>query len=99
MGLEVLIAEVARGNHSTLYKYVEADLIAWFLEKYGSIPWFNKQRERSKEGQYEYERPAEKLLKSKFRPGPGNSFMWAIQPTHTNNFYEQWKITGVKVPK
>jgi len=96
MGLEVVIAEVARGNNPKLYQFVEADLIAWFAEKYGSIPWFNKQREKSKERQYEYAPLAEQILKSKFLPGPGNSFQWAIRPTHTNPFHRQWKITGVK---
>ncbi len=96
LGLEVIIAEVVRPNNTTLYQFVEADLIAWFAKKYGSIPWFNRQREKSKEGTYDYEPETEKALKAKLHPGPGNSFNWAIQPTKTNDFFTRWNKKGIK---
>jgi hypothetical protein len=63
---------------------VEADVIRSFHEKYGMLPWFNQQRERSKENQYDYEPDVEAKLRSLLNVGSGNSFLWAIRPTHNN---------------
>lgn len=82
--IELHVAEVKRPNNTDLCEYVEADMIRWFREEYGYLPWFNQQRERSKEGQYEYEAEVEKKLRSLLGVGSGNKFLWAIRPTHNN---------------
>jgi len=78
------IAEVKRRNNTELCEYVEADLIKWFVEKYGMLPWFNRQRERSKESIYSYAADAERSLRQVIAVGSGNSFLWALRPTHNN---------------
>lgn len=90
LGVEVHIAEIARRNHKTLYQYVEADLIRWFAEGYESLPWFNQQRERTKEEQYEYEPAATRLLQRHLGVGSGSAFLWAIKPTHNNDQHEPY---------
>lgn len=91
MGLEVRIAEITRRKNKTLYQYIEADLLRWFAEDYGSLPWFNRQRERGKESQYEYEREAELCIRRHLGVGAGNEFLWAIKPTHNNEQYEPYE--------
>lgn len=46
--VSVHIAEIARKNHSSLYQYIEADMIYWFAREYGMLPWFNRQREKQR---------------------------------------------------
>lgn len=84
LSVEIHIADVRRQNHSSLCEYVEADMIKWFYDEYGMLPWFNQQRERSKEDQYEYEPDIRAKLRSMLNVGSGNSFLWAIRPTHNN---------------
>lgn len=88
--IEIHVAEVARKNHVDLYRYIEADMIKWFVEENGVLPWFNRQQERSKEGQYSYERTAEQELRRHLGIGAGNSFLWAIRPTHNNDQFEAY---------
>lgn len=59
-------------------------MIRWFREDYGYLPWFNQQRERSKEARYEYEPGVERKLRNLLGVGSGNKFLWAICPTHNN---------------
>ena len=42
--IEIYIAEIARKNQKNLYKYIEADMIRWFVDEFGMLPWFNRQR-------------------------------------------------------
>lgn len=86
--IEIHVAEVKRQNHQNLCEFVEADMIRWFREDYGYLPWFNQQRERSKEECYEYVPEVEKKLRSLLSIGSGNTFLWAIRPTHNNE--EAW---------
>ena len=85
LAVEIHIADIRRQNHTSLCEYVEADMIRWFYEKYGVLPWFNQQRERSKEEQYVYEPEVENKLRSLLNVGSGNAFLWAIRPTHNNH--------------
>jgi len=82
--VEVHVAEVKRQNNTDLCEYVEADMIRWFWEEYDCLPWFNQQRERSKEEHYEYTDDAERKLRALIGVGSGNAFIWAIRPTHNN---------------
>jgi hypothetical protein len=96
VGIEVRIAQVRRRNHDTLYQYIEADLLCWFCEAYGTLPWFNRQRERSKEAQYDYEHAAKQSLTRHLGVGSGNSYLWAIRPTPINDQYAPYnKGAGV----
>ena len=86
--IAVHVAEIKRRNKTDLCEFVEADLIHWFCQKYNLLPWFNRQRERSKEGRYNYDSDAEKAFRDVISVGSGSSFLWAIRPTHNNN--ETW---------
>ncbi len=89
--IEIRIAQISRKNHTTLYQYIEADLIKWFAESHDQRPpWFNRQRERSKEGHYTYDAEAERHLKQQISVGSGNRFLWAISPTQNNEQYEAY---------
>jgi hypothetical protein len=43
LALEIRISEIARKNHATLYQHIEADLLRWFSDAHGALPWFNRQ--------------------------------------------------------
>lgn len=90
ISIKVHIAQVARPNHKSLYQHIEADMIKWFSEKYEMLPWFNQQRERSKEGGYVYSPDAEKELRRYLLNGSGNSFLWSIRPTKDNDQYDHY---------
>lgn len=90
MGIEVRIADVARRNNDTLYQYIEADLLRWFFEKYGTLSWFNRQRERSKEAQYDYERTAKNSLRRQLDVDSKENHLWAIRPTPENERFEPY---------
>ena len=85
------VAEVRRKNFTDLRKYVEADMISWFAQKYGVLPWFNRQRERSKEDVYEYADDIERELRNMIAVGSGTSFQWAIRPTHNNEAWPRYE--------
>jgi hypothetical protein len=86
--IEIHVAEVRRQNHTSLCEYVEADMIRWFFDAHKFLPWFNQQRERSKEGKYDYEPDVKRQLQALLGVGSGNAFLWAIRPTHNNT--ETW---------
>lgn len=90
LGIEVRIAQVLRKNKETLYQHIEADLLRWFCEDYATLPWFNRQRERSKEGKYEYEPSVEQFLRGQLGVGKGTSYHWAIRPTKINDLHEPY---------
>ena len=88
--IEVHVAQVARKNHNKLYRYIEADMIKWFIDDFGTLPWFNRQREKSKENLYDYDNDAEQELRRHLGIGAGNNFLWAIKPTHNNIQFESY---------
>jgi hypothetical protein len=90
LSIEIRIVEVARKNHGTLYQHIEADLLRWFSDMHGALPWFNKQWEPSKEGHYEYQADAEGTLWRLIRIGSGTKYQWAIQPTKNNDHFEHY---------
>jgi len=85
LSLEIRVCEVARRNHDTLYQHIEADLLRWFSERHGALPWFNRQWEPSKEGHYEYQNGVTRELKKMIGIGSGTTYLWAIQPTRNND--------------
>jgi hypothetical protein len=92
--IEIHIAQIARKHHELLYQYIEADMLRWFAEEFDTLPWFNRQREGSKESQYEYDNDAEQSLRKRLRIGAGNSFLWAIKPLQNNDHYEAYEKGG-----
>lgn len=88
LGLEVRIAELVRRNNTSLCTHVEADMLAWFQARYGVLPWFNRQRERSKEEHYNYSPEAKQKLRKGYMTGTGNRFSWAITPTKSNPHHD-----------
>jgi hypothetical protein len=88
--IEIKIVEVARKAKADLYRHIEADLIRWFSEENGTLPWRNKQYEVSMEGGYEYSDNASKALRSLISIGAGNSFAWEIKPTKNNSGWDAY---------
>jgi hypothetical protein len=88
--VEIHIAEIARKNNGLLYKYIEADMIKWFFDEFGCLPWFNQQRESSKESHYQYEADAAQKLTKHIGVGSGNKFLWAIRPLPNNDQYKPY---------
>ncbi len=87
--VEIHIAEIARKNNGSLY-YIEADMIKWFFDQFGCLPWFNQQRETSKESHYKYDADAEQKLMKHISVGSGNKFLWAIRPLPNNDQYKPY---------
>lgn len=90
IGIEVRVAEIVRRNNVKLRRNIEADMLRWFQDGHGALPWFNRQRERSREECFDYEIEAKRSLVGGFSVGSGNNFKWAIEPTKNNPFYESF---------
>ncbi|HET6905358.1 MAG TPA: hypothetical protein VFH52_00240 [Rhodanobacteraceae bacterium] len=82
--IEVRVADCVRANDTKLCRYVEADMIARFLKKYGCLPWFNRQRESKHEGRRTYTRDVVKEFNQRIGKVQGSNYIWAIRPTHNN---------------
>jgi hypothetical protein len=94
--IEVRVADCVRVNDSKLYRYVEADLIATFVKKYGCLPWFNRQRETSYEDGREYDDEVVSEFKQRIGRVKGSRYIWAIRPTSNNNQYEPYEAGWYK---
>ncbi len=77
-----------------LCEFVEADLISWFKDEHGELPWLNQQNEH-KAGQYDYTPEARKECRDKIAVGAGRIFRWALEPTKNNEFFTQFSRKGV----
>ena len=66
-------------------------MIKWFADEFGVLPWFNRQRERSRESQYNYDKDAEQNLRRHLGIGSGHTFLWAIKPLPNNDQYEAYE--------
>lgn len=86
--IEIRVCRTRRRNVSEMFKYVEADLIAWFADRYGAIPFFNSRRETSFEGCVEYTDSDDNLMNAALRAGKGKRPQWAIAPTPANKNYD-----------
>lgn len=98
LSVQIRIIEVARKNNVELYKSIEADLLRWFSDRLGALPWFNRQWERSKEAVYSYQAEARKELKKMIEVGSGRKYLWAIRPTENNEQYEPYAKGIVEAP-
>ena len=88
VSIEIRVCRTRRRNFEDLYKYVEADLIARFAKRFGSIPFFNSRRETSFEEWVEYTDTDVALMKAALGVGKGNRPQWAIAPAPANKNYE-----------
>jgi len=86
--IQIRVCRPRRKNSAEMFKYVEADLIARFAKKFGSIPFFNSRREWSFEEGVDYTDTDEKQLRASIGVGSGKRPRWAIAPTPANRNYE-----------
>lgn len=86
--VEVRVCRPRRKNRPDMFKYVEADLISRFAERYGCIPFFNSRRETSFEDCVDYTETDERLLAAAIGVGSGKRPQWAIAPAPANRNYE-----------
>ncbi len=86
--IEIRVCRTRRKNVTDMFKYVEADLIDWFADKYGSIPFFNSRRETAYEGRVHYTDSDEAQMKAALGVGKGKRPLWAIAPTPANKNYD-----------
>ena len=88
VGVQIRVCRPRRKNVSDMFKYVEADLIARFAEKYGAMPFFNSRRETSYEDCVDYTETDERHLRAAIGVGSGKRPRWAIAPTPSNKNYD-----------
>lgn len=88
VGVEIRICIPRRKKRTDFFKNVEADLIRWFYDKYGAIPFFNSRLETHWEGKVEYSTTSERALRQALSVGSGNRPQWAIRPRPANPAYD-----------
>jgi hypothetical protein len=88
--IEVRVADCVRTNDTNLCQYVEADLIAAFVEKYRYLPWFNRQREKKFRGKRTYAPEVWSEFNQRIGKVQGSRYIWAIRPTSNNSQYEAY---------
>jgi hypothetical protein len=84
VSIEIRICCPPRRNRPDFFKNVEADLIARFARKYGSVPFFNRRNETEHSGEVSYETDVIAEFKKVISVGSGNRPRWAIKPTRAN---------------
>jgi hypothetical protein len=84
VGVEIRICMPRRQKREDFYKNVEADLIAKFTKKLGSLPFFNSRQETKYVGKVRYNKTTNMLLDRAVGIGSGNRPRWAIKPTPAN---------------
>lgn len=86
--IEIRVCRTRRRNVAEMFKHVEADLIDWFAERYGVIPFFNSLRETAYEGCVTYTDTDEAQMKAALGVGKGKRPLWAIAPAPANKNYD-----------
>lgn len=90
VGIELRICLPRRPNRTGFFKNVEADLIAWFQDRYGAIPFFNSRLETSYSGAIDYGPSQKKDLLQSLGTGSGKRPQWAIRPLASNANYSTY---------
>lgn len=85
VGVELRICVPRRTNRADFFKNVEADLIDWFEQKNGAIPFFNSRRETRFAGKVDYLPTQVKDLRRALGVGSGNRPEWAVRPLMSNS--------------
>lgn len=86
--IEIRVCRTRRKNVTDMFKFVEADLIDWFADKYGIIPFFNSHRETAYEGCVDYTETDAAQMKAALGVGKGKRPLWAIAPAPANKNYD-----------
>lgn len=86
--IEVRVCRTRRRNVAEMFKHVEADLIDWFADKYGVIPFFNSRRETGSADCVYYTDTDEAQMKAALGVGKGKRPLWAIAPAPANKNYD-----------
>lgn len=86
--IEIRVCRTRRKNVTDMFKFVEADLIDWFADKYGIIPFFNSRRETAYEGCVDYTDTDAAQMKAALGVGKGKRPLWAIAPAPANKNYD-----------
>lgn len=86
--IEIRVCRTRRKNVTDMFKFVEADLIDWFADKYGIIPFFNSRRETANEGCVDYTDTDAAQMKAALGVGKGKRPLWAIAPAPANKNYD-----------
>ena len=84
VGVELRICLPRRTARAGFFKNVEADLICWFQQKHGAIPFFNARLETKYAGEVTYLGTQIKDLRRAIGVGSGNRPEWAIRPLRSN---------------
>lgn len=87
--IEIRILRPSRKNRTEYYKNVEADLLAWFSNRYGILPLINSRYETNWAGLVEYGPSQKARLRQMLGIGRGVRPKWAIQPLNSNKLYQK----------
>lgn len=87
--LEVAICFPRVRNNDAAHREFEAHLLKTFLDRYGSLPLRNKNKENAK-FKHTYENNATTQV---FGPGKGKRYRWALKPLKANPFYKDYVKT------
>lgn len=88
--IEIKVADCVRKKDAKLCQYVEADLLATFVERYKCLPWFNRQREKKHEGKRHYDEAVLKQFRQRIGKVQGSNYLWAIRPTPNNSQFTHY---------
>ena len=87
VGVEIRVACPRRQNRPDFYKNVEADLLARFARKHGSLPFFNRRYEVQYAGKVHYSNESGTNLDRAIGIGSGQRPRWALTPTRANKAF------------
>jgi hypothetical protein len=82
--IEIRIVLPRRQKRVDYFKNVEADLIGWFRQKHGSLPFFNSRIESKFRSKVRYSENHERQLRRLVGIGSGHRPKWALKPTRAN---------------
>jgi hypothetical protein len=90
-GIEIQTAVPRRRHCPDFYKSVEADLLAKFQQSYGTLPFFNRNREKKFLGRFTYSEAVEAKFRSVLGIGKGHKPVWIIAPLKNNPAYATYQ--------
>ena len=85
--VELRIVVPRRRNKENYYMNVEADLLHWFVDRYGQLPMINRRKESSYASRVDH-KAATKPLKDLITTGKGYRPQWAIKPLPSNPLHK-----------
>ena len=85
--IEIRMLRPRRRNAANYFMNVEADLLDWFCERMGALPFFNSRREHQHAGLIDYGPSQERRRWQQIGTGSGKRPHWALTPMRTNPNY------------